>query len=74
MKITIKGQRDSNGTVVGHIQAIVTVSAMIQVSLCPANFKLKFYKKNIYQELKKYISVDLNRWDNRTKNLNTLGE
>lgn len=46
MKITIKGQRDSNGTVVGHIQAIVTVSAMLQVSLCPTNFKLKFY--NIY--------------------------
>lgn len=44
MKITIKGQRNSNGTVVGHIQAIVTVSAMLQVSLCPANFKLKFYK------------------------------
>ncbi|PUZ30944.1 hypothetical protein BU606_12780 [Staphylococcus arlettae] len=73
MKITIKGERDSNGTVAGRIQSIVTVSAMLQMSLCPANFKLKFIKY-IYQELKKYISVDLNRWDNGTKNLNTLGE
>ncbi|BBD93553.1 hypothetical protein JMUB590_2516 [Staphylococcus caprae] len=54
MKITIKGQRDSNGTVVGHIQAIVTVSAMIQVSLCPANFKLKFYKIYISRTQKIY--------------------
>lgn len=54
MKITIKGQRDSNGTVVGHIQAIVTVSAMLQVSLCPANFKLKFYKIYIQRTQKIY--------------------
>ena len=54
MKITIKGQRDSNGTVVGHIQAIVTVSAMLQVSLCPANFKLKFYKIYISRTKKIY--------------------
>ena len=53
MKITIKGQRDSNGTVVGHIQAIVTVSAMLQVSLCPTNFKLKFYNIYIYQRTQK---------------------
>lgn len=72
--MTIKGQRDSNRTVVGHIQAIVTVSAMLQVSLCPANFKLKFYKIYISRTQKIYISVDLNRWDNGTKNLNTLGE
>ncbi|KAB2253527.1 hypothetical protein F9B65_04730 [Staphylococcus epidermidis] len=54
MKITIKGQRDSNGTVVGHIQAIVTVCAMLQVSLCPANFKLKFYKIYISRTQKIY--------------------
>lgn len=54
MKITIKGQRDSNETVVGHIQAIVTVSAMLQVSLCPTNFKIKFCKKYISRTQKIY--------------------
>ena len=52
--MTIKGQRDSNRTVVGRIQTVVTVSAMLQVSLCPTNFKIKFYKKYISRTQKIY--------------------
>ncbi len=54
MEMTIKGQRDSNRTVVGRIQTVVIVSAMLQVSLCPTNFKLKFYKKYISRTQKIY--------------------
>lgn len=54
MKTTIKGQRDIDGTLVGHIQVIVAVSAMLQVSLCPTIFKIKFYKKYISRTQKIY--------------------
>lgn len=54
MKTTIKGQRDIDGTLVGHIQVIVAVSAMLQVSLCPTSFKIKLYKKYISRTQKIY--------------------